>query len=1064
MKRLISLLLILALLCGIPAMGENAWSAKSHLKLDGQMIYDLLALLGMDSEGRLALDLSGAVEGDEGQAMLRLGKDALTASDGQNSYTLNYAGFLDAFTNGLTKRLDPQTLAAIGAVSMGIQYVKDGGAEADLKILASVLETEANRFASLTQQMGILTLSPAGDIHIEAAADDLLLLVKEYLNALIADDLPFAQIESTRLWELTGLKESGFTLKQPLEELKGKLKQITTLGTDAKLTLDLRASGTADALITGTIENVFCKLSASYNGRKAVLDVNLTDGNETATVTAYAENGRFGYAIDDTKIDDPDYRYERSLDVTAKNGVYSLDESSTTEITQFKQSSTRRLQLDLNRESFLYQTDTDTGFFDIPSKRSTVSISADKKNGLDLYYKLESDDSITGELEVKAGMTRDGFQANALVTISEDGTAVTPLSFDLKIGDECTLELQYSDFDSNSQLVPVVSVSAKLLPETMVLDASAEVNTDYYRGGKILKYRLSGKMNAGGSAYELELTGNGTLLMQGSLDMIPGKSFAESLLTGNLRLYFPAENIEFLRTLTGNQSSAEMIFEVRQNGKTLVRDGVTYLFTLGYTQIMKTGSAEKNELYGEMNGERVSLTYTMTYGRLHSFTLNVPNLLTAEYDYNKGISISYDDKFNRASLELDAYSMAASLLVLPEHFKADVSFGWADEVYALSVKKAQVSSYMDIAGSIDYRERSHSGLNATLDTNKRSLSVRLDKNGSVLGINAGVEPHRDGARLYLTADMENPAYNLYGRLMDIELDAGDFLTLRADVREPKYSGRSGSLENLFSLNAMLDPSTFQLTGWLMTEDGTCTLEGNLETLPAKDRTNGAHNAYTVVLREDGRIAASATLKLSKNLLWSLLLGDLDVTIENTHITRSTQLVTGGKLVTVTVSEKDTAVASAALKLDDRYGTFGSLLLGDLDVTVGNMRVTRAGQINDNSLSALFTVYENGETVDTITLELGRSAAQDGYTRWDAAFEDIRGQVGLGILYRLTDDGIGFGADCTLTQAGGEAEQLLDFLFELNEAAPDFAPIGGNVQEISGELAENLWKLIDELLR
>lgn len=1008
MKRFVSLLLVLALLWCIPAMAENAYSARSHLKLNDELIYDLLALLGTDEEGRLAFDLSGTIDGDDGTAMLRVGSDALEVSNGEVTYVISYSDLVQALKQELLDRLDPETAAALGVLWLGIRYILSGQMEEDLPALESVLETEANRFSSIAQEMGILAISRAGDIHIEAAADDVLHLVQTYLAALIADDRPFALLESTHLWEITGLKNSGFSLRDPLMDLYRELSDIDTFGTDAKLIMNVYVSGTADLLLTFTVEDVACELRGEYDGRKLAFTAELTEGGSSALCTAYLGQYGCGYDIKVNVDEDYDapFLIEENLSILWEDGIFSWAQSSNTVKSYYSSCQSNLFKFDWNSKTLIFDSVVSQNIDDSFSFSRNMHLLADAQTGISLHIDAGSDSASLAVIEAKAVKTSDGISVTVLAKVTTDGEDTTPLAFDLEIGDICSLELHYSDYSYDDELVPVLDVSAQLDPDTLALDGTVRISPDYddyYYDGETYEYRLTGKTDPSG-VYRLVLSESGTVLIQGELELVPGRSFLWSVLFGNFRLYVPEADGEILRTRVEKQNAVELVFEARQNGQIITEGGIPYTLTLGFSQVPQARNSKLCELYAEFSGERISLSFTAN-DTLTSFTFLFADLLSVKID-ESGIFAEYSDNHDQAAFSLTPYGISGK--VGDSEDSTEVSLSWKDGIYRLCVDVIETiySDYYYYYYDDEETEEYRSGLDVTLDTVHRTLNVKTDDDGYTVDLSAGIVPNGQGSHVYLTIDTDDPESGLSGRMLDAELKTGKTWTMRATIKDTKYDYDEyvKTIVDLIDLNVFIDPSTLQLTGWLTADGVTYTLDGSLDN----------RMTYTLIFRANGQEYGRATLKMNarKGFVWSLLYGDLDISVAD-----------------------------------------------------GQIRIIREAQVSESGFLTVFTVYENGAEIKNARVGLTVSTTPDGYTRCSILYGENTEQIDLGILYKQTDTVFGIGADCTAASPEFGNLALLDSLFEVKAASPRFAVLAGEIANdpIVRELAESLMDLGEDLL-
>lgn len=295
MKKIISLVLCLALLCG--CMSAFAEGVVAHFTATeyGEIVADLLANLGFDADGCAHFDVAGQVDGENGDILLQVSEEAITIGMGEEVYTVTAEELGKVLYDVAMLYLEQygvDTDELLALIGLAQEYVNSGALYADLAVFEQILMNEANNLAYAAMMTGILAVSDAGDVTIEATDDTLIQFAATYLNMLAAgtsvDDLA-----ATQIWNLLGLPADTAAIKDAIVSVSGELAAAADNETDVYFRLDVFAEGYGTFTFIDTDESV--QIDGGFNGENVHFTVN--DGEMIVNVTI-ASTG-FGFSVEE---------------------------------------------------------------------------------------------------------------------------------------------------------------------------------------------------------------------------------------------------------------------------------------------------------------------------------------------------------------------------------------------------------------------------------------------------------------------------------------------------------------------------------------------------------------------------------------------------------------------------------------------------------------------------------------------------------------------------------------------------------------------------------------------
>ena len=142
--------------------------------------------------------------------------------------------------------VSPELLTAV------IDYLTGGAAEHDLNTLSLLLEREANRFAQVAAEQGVIVISENGDITITVTVESLARLLVAYAESFASDEAAQPWVSGLEIW--TALNVPAEQVQAVIAQLPAAIteiaSQLTASGLEGEFTLHILASGSADLLLT----------------------------------------------------------------------------------------------------------------------------------------------------------------------------------------------------------------------------------------------------------------------------------------------------------------------------------------------------------------------------------------------------------------------------------------------------------------------------------------------------------------------------------------------------------------------------------------------------------------------------------------------------------------------------------------------------------------------------------------------------------------------------------------------------------------------------------------------
>lgn len=281
MKKLlaIALCLVLALTC----IGSAEYSAvqpnyqvSAELNAMGEQLLSALLGIGTDENGNFGADVTlnpgteGAVE-----AFARIAQDFSFVTAGANgmAYTITKAAVVEAaqklFDSYVTSTEEgKQTMALVGELAA---YFQNGLYQGDLQIAEALLTNEVNRIMQCAMMNGIVFIDEAGNVTVNATAQNLVAAAGMYLTALANDASVFAALASTTIWGILNLPDA-ITCQTMVASAAEAVSAIDTEGLNVSLNLYVGADGRVEA----TFIAFEAGMTLSYDG--AMLIVTADDG------------------------------------------------------------------------------------------------------------------------------------------------------------------------------------------------------------------------------------------------------------------------------------------------------------------------------------------------------------------------------------------------------------------------------------------------------------------------------------------------------------------------------------------------------------------------------------------------------------------------------------------------------------------------------------------------------------------------------------------------------------------------------------------------------------------
>ncbi len=265
MKKILAIVLCLVL--ALSCIGTAEYSAvqpnykvSAELNAMGQQLLSALLGFGTDENGNYAADINvnGVID-----AFARIAPDFTAVTAGYNgmAFKVTMAALIEAAqklgeayinSNEATKQAF-ETGKVIG------EYIATGAYEADLEIAEVVADGEINRIMQCAMMNGIVAIDEAGNMTINANAQNITAAVGMYLTALSNDSAVFTALASAKIWGILNLPDA-ITCQALVKEAAAKFMAIDTA--DVNLSLYLYIG--ADGRIEGTLLADGLTVTASY--------------------------------------------------------------------------------------------------------------------------------------------------------------------------------------------------------------------------------------------------------------------------------------------------------------------------------------------------------------------------------------------------------------------------------------------------------------------------------------------------------------------------------------------------------------------------------------------------------------------------------------------------------------------------------------------------------------------------------------------------------------------------------------------------------------------------------
>ncbi len=557
MKKILAVLLCLCMFVGCAFAEPAGYQAHVTVNYQGENLADVIAQIAQDEDGCAQLSFNGTIDGEAQNVFLQIGKDALVLGSDGEYVQIDYATLIEALKDAL-----PEVLGEEGMMIVGALYYLFTDFEQDKPVFEELLQNEASRLVNLAMAQGIITVSLSGEVTIEADQDQLLELVKAYIQALSEDDAVFAKLAGTKLWGYLGLSQNGANEQAYVAQLS---KNIADYKFDGSFRFYIKAvlqtrTGDIDALIQFSYLDK-CDLSFTAKTEGGKVKLTLAGSIEEAIIDAACDIDETGLAftanVHDDKGNNLDAAYTLALDGSVLGCECSY--AGTIEGDEFAFTGTASFDFG----SYAFKEDAKLVY---NGYTTTLKTSLDCVNGLD--YALETDMLGTFNAvyaKANAQKTEYGFAANANVDAVLHGQNVDDLfALDLLMTDDrLNLTSHLKGIDLNQFNYGNVYTKN-------IYDAKLELNLDTFEVDAALTledatYTLKGTIS--GDIYTLVLAQNNYTLGTAELTLTPGKPAIYNILFGDLtvKLY---DGTVITRTTAMSDKLISCVYTITTGGRT----------------------------------------------------------------------------------------------------------------------------------------------------------------------------------------------------------------------------------------------------------------------------------------------------------------------------------------------------------------------------------------------------------------------------------------------------------------------------------------------------------------
>lgn len=295
MYKLITVMMIAAILMGPCVLGEAAAQAYSRIKLEFVSDYmgetkSYFAEVCEDEHGCLQETILIDIDGEQTNAFVQIEGDSVTYSiDGGETRELSVEMLLRAL---LRAALDHALEQQDEQDTRSAAYFMDGSVLKDAAVLSGLVPGETERFINAALGTGFMKATGAG-IEAEGSLEAALYAFAAYLEALAVDFNALSAIRSLKIWALAQVTEAQLSLALPTVLMQSAI-EIRALADK------LASEGISGDIYMLSGDAFIFKVNVTDTKQDFILDVNFADERLNAELTLNL-GGRYAYS-DNTKL------------------------------------------------------------------------------------------------------------------------------------------------------------------------------------------------------------------------------------------------------------------------------------------------------------------------------------------------------------------------------------------------------------------------------------------------------------------------------------------------------------------------------------------------------------------------------------------------------------------------------------------------------------------------------------------------------------------------------------------------------------------------------------------